>query len=83
MDYWVKVFTEIKRVLKPDGVLLFDVLDPDAPLAEDWAILETYLGTEVELTSLQDWKDCLKQLGGKVKKSVPGELFQCWKISFS
>ena len=83
LDYWVKVFTEIKRVLKPDGVLLFDVLDPDAPLAEDWAILETYLGTEVELTSLQDWKDCLKQLGGKVKKSVPGELFQCWKISFS
>ncbi|KAM3097307.1 class I SAM-dependent methyltransferase, partial [Phormidesmis sp. 146-12] len=56
IDYWETVLTEVKRVLKPGGSFVFDVLDPDMPLAENWAILETYLGTEVFLEPLTDWR---------------------------
>ena len=82
LDFWERVFTEVKRVLKPGGCLLFDAIDPEAPLAEDWAILETYLGAEVFLTPLNEWKSCVKKAGGKIVKSSSGELFQCWQISF-
>ncbi|ERT03626.1 methyltransferase domain protein, partial [Lyngbya aestuarii BL J] len=41
LEYWTEVMAEVKRVLKPTGEFIFDVLNPDAPLAEDWAILET------------------------------------------
>ena len=82
IDYWERVFNEVKRVLKPDGYLIFDAIDPDAPLAEDWAILETYLGAEVLLTPLEDWQKTFKQLGGKITKTKKGELFTCWAISF-
>ena len=82
LDFWERVFTEVKRVLKPGGCLLFDAIDAEASLAEDWAILETYLGAEVFLTPLSEWKSCVKKAGGKIAKTSPGELFQCWKISF-
>ena len=81
-SYWEKVIAEVKRVLKPGGSFIFDVIDPETPLAEDWAILETYLGAEVLLTPLSEWRSLVRQAGGKIVKSCPGELFQCWQVSF-
>lgn len=83
LEYWSLVLSEVKRVLKPDGVFVMDVLDPEAEIAENWAILETYLGAEVNLADLAAWKDCIKQAGGKVVKEKKGELFQLWKITFA
>lgn len=82
LDYWERVIAEVKRVLKPGGSFIFDVVDPESPFAEDWAILETYLGAEVLLTPLSDWQTSLRQAGGKIVKSSSGELFQCWQVSF-
>jgi SAM-dependent methyltransferase len=82
IEYWTFVLSEVKRVLKPGGVFVFDVLDPETPLAESWAILETYLGTEVFLESLEDWKKAIQSEGGKIVKTQPGELFQLYKVTF-
>ena len=82
LDYWEQVLAEVKRVLKPGGSFIFDVIDPETPLAEDWAILETYLGVEVLLTPLSEWHSLVRQAGGKIVKSSPGELFQSWQVSF-
>lgn len=82
LDYWRLVFPEVKRVLKPDGHLVFDVLNPDSTLAEDWAILETYLGAEVLLESISNWEKLIKDLGGKIVKRQNGELFNLYKVKF-
>lgn len=82
-DYWDIVLSAVKKVLKPEGFFVFDVIDPDQPLAEDWAILEMYLGAEVELMSIQEWKKHLKDVGIKIKKEKPGELFHLFKVAFS
>ncbi|KAM3096037.1 class I SAM-dependent methyltransferase [Phormidesmis sp. 146-35] len=82
IDYWETVLTEVKRVLKPGGSFVFDVLDPDMPLAENWAILETYLGTEVFLEPLTDWRKAIQSVGGKISRTLPGELFQLYKVTF-
>lgn len=62
------MIVEVKRVLKPKGSFIFDVIDPESPLAEDWAILETYLGAEVFLTPLSEWHRLIRQAGGKIVK---------------
>lgn len=82
LAYWQEVLTAVKRVLKPGGVFVFDALDPETPLAENWAILETYLGTEVFLEPLSAWDGLIKQAGGRIVKRLPGELFQLYKVSF-
>ena len=82
LDYWERVIAEVKRVLKPDGNLIFDVINPESPLAEDWAILETYLGAEVLLTPLSEWRSLVHQAEGKIVKTIPGELFQSFCVSF-
>ncbi|MBW4578959.1 MAG: methyltransferase domain-containing protein [Tildeniella nuda ZEHNDER 1965/U140] len=82
LDYWAAVLTEVKRVLKPGGVFVFDVLDPETPLAENWAILEMYLGTEVFLEPIADWKKLIQSSGGKIVKTLPGEVFQLFKVQF-
>lgn len=81
-DYWETVLTAVKKVLKPEGAFVFDVIDPDQPLAEDWAILEMFLGAEVELMPIQDWKKHLKAVGVKIQKEREGELFHLFKVTF-
>jgi len=80
-EYWEWVLSSVKKVLKPEGVFVFDVIDPEKPLAEDWAILEMYLGAEVELTPLNEWRKSLKEAGIKVKKEREGELFHLFKVT--
>jgi len=36
------------------------VVNPEQPLAENWGILETYLGAEVFLERLENWKKIFK-----------------------
>lgn len=82
LDYWSGVMAEVKRVLKPGGVFVFDVLNPENPQSEDWAVLETYLGAEVFLEPLQVWEKTIQASGAKIMKRLPGELFQLYKVSF-
>ncbi len=82
LEYWQYVMQAVKKVLKPGGIFLFDVVDPDQELTENWAILETYLGTEVLLTPLSEWKDLIAKAGGKLAKTQEGELFQLLKVHF-
>ncbi|MDJ0556068.1 MAG: methyltransferase domain-containing protein [Microcoleaceae cyanobacterium MO_207.B10] len=82
LDYWMAVIQEVKRVLKAEGQFVFDVINPEQPLAENWAILETYLGSEVFLFPLEDWEKMIKAMGGKIVKRLGGELFQLYKVKF-
>ncbi|QIZ72773.1 class I SAM-dependent methyltransferase [Oxynema aestuarii] len=82
LDYWVEVLSEVRRVLKPGAHFVFDVVDPASPLAENWAILETYLGAEVFLEPIAAWEQLIKSSGGKILKRQPGELFNLYKIKF-
>ncbi|TVR11721.1 MAG: class I SAM-dependent methyltransferase [Phormidium sp. GEM2.Bin31] len=81
LDYWQRVLDAVQRVLKPGGQFVFDVINPETPLAEDWAILETYLGAEVFLEPLSEWERLLKGNAQKLS-SRPGELFMLYKLSF-
>lgn len=82
LDYWSQVLTAVKRVLKPGGAFLFDVVDPETTTSENWAILETYLGAEVYLEPIVDWKKLIQSTGGKIAKTHTGEIFQLFKVSF-
>ncbi|MGM3305557.1 class I SAM-dependent methyltransferase [Anabaena sp. WFMT] len=82
LEYWQAVLLEVKRVLKPDGHFVFDILNSEQPLAEDWAVLETYLGAEVFLESGTEWEKTIKTAGGKVVKRQLGELFELYKVRF-
>jgi SAM-dependent methyltransferase len=81
-EYWKLVLQEVKRVLKPDGVFIFDAIDPDLELAENWAILETYLGAEVFLSPLNLFTELVAELGGKVNQTHSGELFKMYRVTF-
>lgn len=82
LDYWEAVIAQVKRVLKPNGQFVFDVIDPDTALAENWAILETYLGAEVFLEPIEDWEKMMTSAGLKIEKKQPGELFTLYKARF-
>lgn len=82
LNYWAEVLVAVKRVLKPGGFFVFDGLDTETPLAENWAILETYLGAEVYLEAASEWKKTIQAAGGQVVKTLPGEVFQLYKIRF-
>lgn len=73
---------EVKRVLKPTGFFVFDILNPETPLAEDWAVLETYLGAEVFLEPISEWEKTIKATGAKIVARQAGELFQLYKVRF-
>lgn len=81
LDYWSAVLAEVKRVLKPGGQFVFDIIDPKKPLAEDWAILETYLGAEVFLEPVAEWEKTIKAASAKISRQS-GELFNLYKVSF-
>jgi len=81
--YWQTVLGQIKRVLKPGGWLLFDAINPIAPLAESWAILETYLGAEVYLDDLDQWPTLVQAAGGRVVSHRDYELFRLFKVKWS
>lgn len=80
LDYWQAVMEAVKPLLKPGGFFVFDVIDPAQELAENWAILETYLGADVFLESLSEWKKLIKTVGAKVAKQQEGELFHLYKV---
>jgi SAM-dependent methyltransferase len=73
---------EVKRVLKPGGHFVFDILNSEQPLAEDWAVLETYLGAEVFLETVTEWEKTIKVGGAKIVKRQLGELFELYKVRF-
>ncbi len=83
LAYWSEVLNAVKKVLNPEGFFVFDVLDDANPIAENWAILETYLGAEVFLESAANWKKTIQAAGGKIVKASPGELFTMYKVKFS
>ncbi|MEO1620405.1 MAG: methyltransferase domain-containing protein [Cyanobacteria bacterium J06632_3] len=80
IDYWESVMDAVKPLLKPGGFFVFDVVDPEQALSENWAILETYLGAEVFLESLTSWRQLIKKVGAKVVKQQEGELFHLYKV---
>ena len=82
LEYWKLVLQEAKRVLKPDGVLIFDAIAPDLELAENWAILETYLGSEVFLTPLSEVIELVQSLGGKITAKKDGSLFCMYRVQW-
>jgi SAM-dependent methyltransferase len=82
LDYWHLVLLEVKRVLKPEGYFVFDILNSAQPLAEDWAVLETYLGAEVFLETVSEWEKTIKTAGAKIVKRQLGELFELYKVRF-
>jgi SAM-dependent methyltransferase len=82
LDYWEQVLSNVKKVLKPGGSFIFDVVNPDADGAENWAILETYLGAEVGLESLSDWEKMIKSTGAKIKQQKSHECFELYRVIF-
>ncbi len=82
LEYWEQVFAGCKRILKPGSSLIFDVVNPEQDIAEDWAILETYLGAEVLLTTKADWKAAVKKAGGTWAKEKAGPLFDMVQVRF-
>lgn len=80
LAYWEAVLGQVKRVLKPGSFFIFDVINPETEKAEDWSILETYLGAEVFLEDLSAWQDLIKKSGAKIVKQQEGELFHLYKI---
>lgn len=82
LDYWAAVMAEVRRVLKPDGLFVFDVVDAELPIAENWAILETYLGAEVFLETQNHWRQLLESQNAEVLKQHPGEIFRLFKVRF-
>ncbi|WP_017660922.1 class I SAM-dependent methyltransferase [Baaleninema simplex] len=75
LDYWERVINSVRRVLKPGGQFIFDAIDPDSELAEDWAILETYLGAEVFLEPLTEWEKLVRSTRTSRLRTQAGELF--------
>jgi SAM-dependent methyltransferase len=82
LDFWEEVLAEVRRVLKPGGTFVFDVVNPDAEIAENWAILEMYLGAEVFLTGLDEWAALLKRASAKVSKTSDNDLFRLYRVQF-
>ncbi|MBT9311343.1 class I SAM-dependent methyltransferase [Leptothoe kymatousa] len=82
LAYWEQVMTAVKPCLKPGGSFIFDVINPETELAENWGILETYLGADVELTELTQWRSLIKSMGAKVTKQAAGEVFQMYRVQW-
>ncbi len=83
LDYWERVMTAVKPCLKPGGSFVFDVINPAEELAENWAILETYLGADIELVDLKQWRALIKATGAKATKHVAGEVFDMYRVQWA
>ncbi len=83
LDYWEQVMTAVKPCLKQGGNFVFDVINPQEELAENWAILETYLGADVELVELNQWRALIKTMGAKIAKQLSGEVFHMYRIQWA
>ena len=81
--YWESVLAEAKRVLKPGSSFVFDVVDPDTPLAENWAILEMYLGSEVFWNPWKTGKSLFKPLEAKSLKLFLEKSFSFGRLVFN
>ncbi|HEY9736893.1 MAG TPA: class I SAM-dependent methyltransferase, partial [Trichocoleus sp.] len=81
-DYWETVIAQVKRVLKPEGVFVFDVIDPEQPTAENWAILETYLGAEVQLEPLETWPKLIKASGARLLSQKDHDPFHLYRVKW-
>lgn len=82
LSYWEQVMAAVKPCLKPGGHFVFDVINPEQELAENWAILETYLGADVELLELTQWRGLIKSSGAKVTKQSAGDVFQMYRVQW-
>lgn len=82
IEYWAAVLPLVQQVLKPGGQFVFDVVNPELPLAENWAILETYIGAEVFLEPISQWQDLIKAKGGRIKRTRSGEIFELIQVQF-
>jgi SAM-dependent methyltransferase len=82
LGYWAMVLEAVRQVLKPGGVFVFDAIDTATDLIDDWALLEMYLGVEVELESATAWKQLLKEAGVTKTKRKEGELFTLYRVSW-
>lgn len=79
-DYWRECLGAVKKVIKPGGYLIFDLLDPEKPLAEDWALLETYLGAEVFLEPLAEREKAIQAIGARIVSRSSGEFWEMYKV---
>ena len=82
LDYWDVVLAQVKRLIAPGGTFIFDAIAPTAPRAENWAILETYLGAEVFLEEGDRWHALVKGASGKITKTLEGEVFCGYRVKF-
>lgn len=82
LAYWELVLRQVKRVLKPGQPFIFDVVQGELELAENWAILETYLGTEVFLEPLPRWRSLIQGAGAKVLKQQSGPLLHQFMVAW-
>ncbi|NEQ52745.1 MAG: class I SAM-dependent methyltransferase [Leptolyngbya sp. SIO3F4] len=82
VDYWERVMMAVKPCLKPGGSFVFDVVNAEQELAENWAILETYLGVDVEMVALNQWRALIKAMGAKVTKQASGEVFHMYRVQW-
>lgn len=80
VDYWGTVMAAVRRVLKPGGLFVFDAVNADQELAENWAILETYLGAEVLQAPAEAWLQLIKQSGMTLVSQRPGDIFTLYKV---
>lgn len=82
LDYWEQIMSTVRKVLKPDGVFVFDVVDEEQPIAENWAILETYLGAEVLLAPMSAWTQLIKDCQARIVKQQAGDIFHLFKVKW-
>lgn len=82
LDYWAAVLDAAQKVLKPGGQFVFDAVNPESAIAEDWAILETYLGAPVELVPLDQWRQLCRDRGARIRSELAGPLTQLFRIDW-
>ncbi|AGY58491.1 class I SAM-dependent methyltransferase [Gloeobacter kilaueensis] len=79
--YDEQVLTAIRRVLKPEGHLLWEAVNPASPWFEDWSIGQMYLGLEVVTApALTGWQSLLSEIG-PVRSRKGGELFELFDVA--